>query len=123
MALKETLREMVANVEGVACAVVFRLDGEVVDIYTVDGAFPVSRAGPDLGVLTKVSAYLVRKVNGGPLEYCVVSGEKVVLMVCAVEIDYALVIALRQGGNLGKARLQMKKYLDRVATQLRSSVP
>ncbi|MCS7172193.1 MAG: hypothetical protein N0A24_02080 [Armatimonadetes bacterium] len=123
MALREILREMVTNVEGGACAAVIRLDGEVVDLHSVDGTLSVGRAGPDLGVLTKLSAYLVRKVNGGPLEYCVISGEKAVLVVSAVEIDYALVIVLRQGGNLGKARLLMKKYLDRVASHLRSSVP
>jgi predicted regulator of Ras-like GTPase activity (Roadblock/LC7/MglB family) len=113
----------VANVEGAACAAVFRLDGEVVDTYTVDSAFPLGRAGPDVGVLTKVSSYLARKINAGSLEYCVVSAEKFILVLSAVEIDYALVIGLRQGGNLGKARLQMKKNLERVAAHLRSLVP
>ena len=79
--------------------------------------------GPDIGVLAKLSSYLVRKVNAGSLEYCVLSAERFILVLSPVEIDYALVIGLRQGGNLGKARLQMKKNLERVAAHLRQHVP
>lgn len=112
-----------ANVEGVAYAAVLRLDGEVVDTYTVDSAFPLGRSGPDIGVLAKVSSYLARKINAGSLEYCVLSAERFILVLSPVEIDYALVIGLRQGGNLGKARLQMKKNMERVAAHLRQHVP
>ncbi len=121
--LKEILQEIVANVEGAACAAVFRLDGEVVDTYTVDSALPLGRLGPDIGVLAKLSNYLVWKVNAGSLEYCVLLAERFILVLSPVEIDYALVIGLRQGGNLGKARLQMKKNLERVAAHLRQHVP
>ncbi|MDR5676829.1 MAG: hypothetical protein QN128_10540, partial [Armatimonadota bacterium] len=102
---------------------VVRLDGEVVDSHTLDGGLRIEKVAPDLGILAKVSAYAARKLSAGPVDYSVVSAEKYVLLLSAVEVDYALVIALRQGGNLGKARLQMKKNLERVAAQLRSLVP
>jgi predicted regulator of Ras-like GTPase activity (Roadblock/LC7/MglB family) len=121
--LREVLREITNGVEGALCAAVVRLDGAPVELHSVDGALRVEKVAADLGVLTKVSAYAARKMNAGPLEYCVLSAEKFVLVLSSVEVDYALVIGLRQGGNVGKARLQMKKNLERVASHLRQFVP
>jgi predicted regulator of Ras-like GTPase activity (Roadblock/LC7/MglB family) len=123
MAMRDVLREITTGVEGVLCAAVVRLDGAPVDLYMVDGALKLDKVASDLGVLTKVSAYTARKMNAGPLEYCVLSAEKFVLVLSSVEVDYALVIGLRQGGNLGKARLQMKKNMQKVAAHLRQLVP
>ncbi|MDR5684097.1 MAG: hypothetical protein QN163_08740 [Armatimonadota bacterium] len=123
MALKEVLQEIVTGVEGALCAAVVRLDGAPLETHVVDGALKLDKVAADLGVLTKVAAYAARKMNGGPLEYCVLAAEKFVVVLSSVEVDYALVIGLRQGGNLGRARLQMKKHLDRVASHLRQFVP
>jgi predicted regulator of Ras-like GTPase activity (Roadblock/LC7/MglB family) len=122
MSLRDVLKEMLSSVEGALGVAVVRLDGEVVDAHTLDGSLRIEKVAPDLGILAKVSAYAARKLSAGPVDYSVVSAEKYVLLLSAVEVDYALVIALRQGGNLGKARLQVKKNLDRVAAQLRSLV-
>ncbi len=122
MTVRDVLKEILSGVEGALGAAVVRLDGEVVDAHTVDGGLRIERVAPDLGVLAKVASYAARKLNAGSVEYSVVAAEKYILVLSAVEVDYALVIALRQGGNLGKARLQMKKHQERVTAQVRPLV-
>jgi hypothetical protein len=44
MTLKDVLREIINTIEGGACAAVFRLDGEIVEVQASDPGLSIERA-------------------------------------------------------------------------------
>jgi predicted regulator of Ras-like GTPase activity (Roadblock/LC7/MglB family) len=107
MTLRTLLQEL--TIDDAQAAAVGSMDGRVVHAIIKDLEADLGRLGPDLAALLKVGAYCARKLEGGEVEFVTLATDRLALLVVALTSDHFLVVVLRAGGNVARARLAIKK--------------
>lgn len=119
MSLKDTLSEIVRNVEGCLAAVVMVSDGISVDEIVVD------QVGVDLQLLTVEYATVLKNVKravgllevGETEELCITSGGLIVV-VRVLSDDLFMILVLDRKGNLGKGRYMVRLKASEITREL-----
>jgi predicted regulator of Ras-like GTPase activity (Roadblock/LC7/MglB family) len=113
--LRGILQELVGD--DTRGAAVVAMDGTVVEAV-IKGPADLTRAGVDLAALIKVGAYCIRKLEGGDLDYATLTTESLAVLVVAVSPMHYVATVLEAGGNLARARLQIRRRKAEIVEQL-----
>mgnify|MGYP001606003573 CR=1 len=107
MSLRAILQELTPD--DAQAAAVGSMDGTMVQAVVKDLESDLGRMGPDLATLLKVGAFCARKLEGGEVDSISLSTDRLSLLVVTLTAEHFLVIVLRAGGNVARARLAIKK--------------
>lgn len=122
MSVRDRLSQVIAGVDGALAATVVGMDGTVVEVLQVDPAFSIDAVARDCVTALKILYVMSRKADGGPMEYTLVTTEHLNVVAAMAGIDYGLAVALTSKGNLGKLRLQLRRYLPEITELLNAKV-
>jgi len=124
MSFEPTLQKMIDGCSGAIGIALMGSDGIAVaefqaqnpDLGVLDGE--VSAAGIEFGRILDEMRKASDALNGGRLEEVVVGLARFTLLFRSVDDELFLVVALAEGGNLGKARFLMRRHLLELREQL-----
>ena len=124
MSFEPTLQKMIDGCSGAIGIALMGSDGIAVsefqardpDLGVLDGE--VSAAGIEFGRILDEVRKASDALNGGRLDEVVVGLARFTLLFRAVDDELFLVVALAEGGNLGKARILMRRHLLELREQL-----
>ena len=124
MSFEPTLQKMIDGCSGAIGIALMGSDGIAVaefqaqnpDLGVLDG--DVSAAGIEFGRILDEMRKASDALNGGRLDEVVVGLARFTLLFRAVDDELFLVVALAEGGNLGKARFLMRRHLLELREQL-----
>jgi len=124
MSFEPTLQKMIDGCSGAIGIALMGSDGIAVaefqaqnpDLGVLDG--DVSAAGIEFGRILDEMRKASDALNGGRLEEVVVGLARFTLLFRSVDDELFLVVALAEGGNLGKARFLLRRHLLELREQL-----
>ena len=124
MSFEPTLEKMIAGCSGAIGIALMGSDGiavaehkaERADETVLDGE--VGSAGIEFGRILDEVRKASDALAGGRLEEVVVGLARFTLLFRTVDDELFLVVALAEGGNLGKARFLMRRHLLELREQL-----
>jgi predicted regulator of Ras-like GTPase activity (Roadblock/LC7/MglB family) len=124
MSFEPTLQKMIDGCSGAIGIALMGSDGIAVsefqaqnpDLGVLDG--DVSAAGIEFGRILDEMRKASDALNGGRLEEVVVGLARFTLLFRSVDDELFLVVALAEGGNLGKARFLIRRHLLELREQL-----
>ena len=99
-------------------AAVVGMDGSVVETVVKGGNSDLSKVGTDLAALLKVGAYCMRKLEGGDLDYLTLTTDSLAVLVVAMGPQHFLATVLDAGGNIARARLQIRRRRSEITEHL-----
>ncbi len=108
---REVLAAMVAGTEGVLAAGLIGMDGVPIEVLKLEAEFPSESISQDVVTAVKLFLYMSRKVEGGSLDHIMMSCERFMVLVAVPGPDHCVALFLTSKGNLGKARVQFRRYL------------
>jgi predicted regulator of Ras-like GTPase activity (Roadblock/LC7/MglB family) len=124
MSFEPTLQKMIDGCSGAIGIALMGSDGIAVaefqaqnpDLGVLDGE--VSAAGIEFGRILDEMRKASDALNGGRLEEVVVGLARFTLLFRSIDDELFLVVALAEGGNLGKARFLIRRHLLELREQL-----
>ncbi len=124
MSFEPTLQKMIDGCNGAIGVALMGSDGIAVaelqapdpDLSVLDGE--VGAAGIEFGRILDEVRKAADALYGGRLEEVVVGLARFTLVFRAVDDELFLVVALAEGGNLGKARFLLRRHLLELREQL-----
>jgi predicted regulator of Ras-like GTPase activity (Roadblock/LC7/MglB family) len=120
--VKELLRSLVGGIEGVVGAAVVGMDGAMIEAMRVDQNFSVEEIAQEGAVASKVMEYMCQKVDGGPIDHIMLVAERYIILLAMAGQDYYVAIVINPRGNVGKARLQLRRFMPEIASVLNAGV-
>ncbi len=120
--VRELLRGLVSGIEGTAGAALIRMDGVPVETLRVDQSFALDDVAQEGAVAGKVLDYLCQKVDGGALDHIMLVAERYIIILAMAGPDHYVGLAMNPRGNVGKARLQLRRYMPDLASALTARV-
>jgi predicted regulator of Ras-like GTPase activity (Roadblock/LC7/MglB family) len=120
--VKELLRSLVGGIEGVVGAAVVGMDGAAIETMRVDQNFSVEEIAQEGAVASKVMDYLCQKLDGGPIDHIMLVAERYIILLAMAGQDYYVGIVINPRGNVGKARLQLRRFMPEIASVLNAGV-
>lgn len=122
MSVRDLLSQVITGVDGVLAASVIGMDGTVVEVLQLDAGFQMAPVARDCVTALKILYVVSRKTDGGPMEYMLATTERLNVVTAMAGIDYGIAVALTSKGNLGKLRLQLRRYLPEITELLNTNV-
>ena len=118
MAMERILNEVLKDVDGAIGVGVAGFDGMSVATVQSDPNFAMedSIASAAMGLAT--AQKMMKDVGAGTLKESMTTTDAAIFFMRPIDEEYWLGIALAANGNLGKARLEMKKALPRIQKEL-----
>lgn len=111
MSFSKTLQTIVNRVEGGAGAVILGIDGIVIERYVKD-----MQSDLDLELIaTELSTLLIRSMHTasdtglGDLREMMFATELMTFLLRPITAEYFLLFGLNPGGNIGRARFELRK--------------
>jgi len=120
--VKELLRSLVGGIEGVVGAAVVGMDGAAIEAMRVDQSFSVEEIAQEGAVASKVMEYMCQKLDGGPVDHIMLVAERYIILLAMAGQDYYVGIVINPRGNVGKARLQLRRFMPEIASVLNAGV-
>lgn len=120
--VKELLRSLVGGIEGVVGAAIVGMDGATIETMRVDQNFSVEEIAQEGAVASKVMEYMCQKVDGGPIDHIMLVAERYIILLAMAGQDYYVGIVINPRGNVGKARLQLRRFMPEIASVLNAGV-
>ncbi|OFX13184.1 MAG: hypothetical protein A2V59_01850 [Armatimonadetes bacterium RBG_19FT_COMBO_69_19] len=120
--VKELLRSLVGGIEGVVGAAVVGMDGAAIEAMRVDQNFSIEEIAQEGAVASKVMEYMCQKVDGGPIDHIMLVAERYIILLAMAGQDYYVGIVINPRGNVGKARLQLRRFMPEIASVLNAGV-
>ena len=120
--VKELLRSLVGGIEGVVGAAVVGMDGAAIEAMRVDQNFSIEEIAQEGAVASKVMEYMCQKLDGGPVDHIMLVAERYIILLAMAGQDYYVGIVINPRGNVGKARLQLRRFMPEIASVLNAGV-
>ncbi len=120
--VKDLLRALVGGIEGLVGAVVVGMDGATIEALRVDPNFSVEEISQEGAVAGKVLDYMSQKLDGGPIDHIMLVAERYIVLLAMAGQDYYVGIVINPRGNVGKARLQLRRFMPEIASVLNAGV-
>ncbi|HWX39822.1 MAG TPA: hypothetical protein VN345_01610 [Blastocatellia bacterium] len=111
MSFNDTLARIVGRIEGAVAAVILGIDGIPIDRY-VDGLDPdldIELMATELTTLLRRSMRTASDTALGELHELVLAADRMTFLLRPITSDYFLLLALVPGGNVGRARYELRK--------------
>lgn len=114
---KDTLREVVDNVEGGLAALLMGFDGIAVEHYSPKG-YDVETLGMEFSVVLNDARKATLSLNAGRTDEVAFRAERVLAVMRIISDEYFLVLAMAPEGNLGKGRFLLRLAVPKVLKNL-----
>jgi predicted regulator of Ras-like GTPase activity (Roadblock/LC7/MglB family) len=111
VSFNDTLARIVGRIEGAVAAVILGIDGIPIDRY-VDGLDPdldIELMATELTTLLRRSMRTASDTALGELHELVLTADRMTFLLRPITSDYFLLLALVPGGNVGRARYELRK--------------
>jgi predicted regulator of Ras-like GTPase activity (Roadblock/LC7/MglB family) len=111
VSFNDTLARIVGRIEGAVAAVILGIDGIPIDRY-VDGLDPdldIELMATELTTLLRRSMRTASDTALGELHELVLAADRITFLLRPITSDYFLLLALVPGGNVGRARYELRK--------------
>ncbi len=107
------LKEMADNIPGALCASLTGTDGIGISFYQAGLELDPTLADAEFATMLSAARRAAENLEMGSLAEQTVATEKLIILIKLVGTDFYLSAILQQGsGNLGMARLQMRKAAE-----------
>ncbi len=120
--VKDLLRGLVGGIEGVLGAAVVSMDGATIEALKVDQSFSLEEIANEGALASKVLDYLVQKLDGGAVDHIMLVAERYIILLAMAGMQYYVGIVMNPRGNVGKARLQLRRIMPEIASVLNTGV-
>ncbi len=120
--VKELLRGLVSGIDGVLGAAVVSMDGGTVEALKVDQTFSLEEIAQEGALASKVLDYMVQKLDGGAVDHIMLVAERYIILLAMAGLEYYVGIVMNPRGNVGKARLQLRRLMPEIASVLNTGV-
>ena len=120
--VKELLRGLVSGIEGVLGAAVVGMDGATIEALKVDQSFSLEEIANEGALASKVLDYMVQKLDGGAVDHIMLGAERYIILLAMAGLEYYVGIVMNPRGNVGKARLQLRRIMPEIASVLNTGV-
>lgn len=118
MDFKEVLEVVINNVEGSIGIGLVGLDGIVIEQISVDETFDINTVGVEYSGIIKHAQKAGRDFGLGQTLEVLITTEKATMIMMSVGDEYFVSLALSLDGNLGRGRLELKKAIPKLSTEL-----
>ncbi|MEW6686054.1 MAG: hypothetical protein AB1393_07605 [Candidatus Edwardsbacteria bacterium] len=113
------LKEMVENIPGALSASLTGTDGIGIAIYNIDPTLDPTVADAEFATMLTTANRAANNLNVGDVQEIIFITEKIMMILKTVGRDYYIGVGLQPSvGNLGMARLQMKKVIEEFSKSL-----
>ena len=111
MSFATILSEIVGRVEGGAVALILGLDGIVIErhIGDIDPALDIDLIATELTTLLKRSVRTASDTGLGDLREMIFNTDLMTFVLRSLASEYFLLFGLNPGGNVGRARFELRK--------------
>ena len=111
MSFLETLTDVVDRIEGCAAAVILGIDGIPIErqVRDLDPVLDLDLVATEFTTLVRRSLRTASDTALGELREIVFVTEAMTFIIRPITLDYFLLLALNPGGNIGRARYELRK--------------
>ena len=111
MTFIESLADIVDRIEGCAGALILGIDGIVIERYMpdLDPDLDIDLVATELTTLLRRSMRVASDTELGELREMMFSADRQTLLLRPITSDYFLLLVLNPGGNVGRARFELRK--------------
>jgi len=118
MAMERILDDILKNVDGSIGIAVAGYDGMPVATAQTDPNFPMEDSVASAAMGLTYSKKMMEDASAGKVKESMTTTDAAIFFMRPIDEEYWIGIALAASGNLGKARLEVKKVLPLVEKQL-----
>jgi len=116
--IRDTLQKLVFDLEGCRGVVLLGADGMPVDGVVVDQAADTELVAAGVADLLRRSGRFSTESGGGDLLEVTLQGDRLTVVARPVGRDFGLLALLDPEGNLGRARLELRRAAASIALEL-----
>jgi hypothetical protein len=117
---REILGSIAEGIDGLLAAAFCDMNGTIIATLVVDSEFGIESITGEVTTAAKLFLYLERKSHAGPVDHFLVRCERITFLAAFSGRDYCVVLCLSDKGNVGRARMQLRRYL---AELVRAAAP
>ena len=118
MDFKAVLEEIINNVEGSIGIGLVGLDGIVIEQLSVDDSFDINTVGVEYSGIIKHAQKAGKDFGLGQTLEVLITTQKATMIMMSVGDEYFVSLAINLDGNLGRGRLELKKAIPKLSTEL-----
>ena len=111
MSFSDTLARIVDRVEGGSAAVILGVDGIPIERYVADfdPGLDIDAIGTEFTTLIRRSMHTASDTGLGDLQEMLLATNRMLFLVRPITPEYFILLALSPGGNIGRARFELRK--------------
>jgi predicted regulator of Ras-like GTPase activity (Roadblock/LC7/MglB family) len=111
VSFNDTLARIVGRIEGAVAAVILGIDGIPIDRYVdgLDADLDIELMATELTTLLRRAMRTASDTALGELHELVVAADRMSFLLRPITPEYFLLLALVPGGNIGRARYELRK--------------
>src|SRR5918912_3564987 len=111
MGFADTLNQITQRVEGCSAALILGIDGIAIErqVRSVDPRLDIDLIATEFTTLVRRNMRTATDAEMGEMGEMVFSTELLTLVLRPITAEYFLMLALNPGGNVGRARFELRK--------------
>ena len=111
MSFRENLHTIADRIEGCAAVVILGIDGLPIErqVRDIDPAIDIDATAIEFTTLIRRSVRTAQDAQLGDLNEIVLTTDKMTFLLRPITTEYFLLMALNPGGNVGRARFELRK--------------
>jgi len=111
VSFNDTLARVVGRIEGAVAAVILGIDGIPIERYVdgLDSDLDIELMATELTTLLRRSMRTASDTALGELHELVLAADRMSFLLRPITSEYFLLLALLPGGNIGRARYELRK--------------
>jgi len=111
LSFSDTLGGLAKRIEGAAAAIILGIDGIPIERYTttLEPGLDIEMIATELTTLLRRGMHTATDTALGDLREMVIVTERLTILLRPITPDYFLMLAVLPGGNVGRARYELRK--------------
>jgi predicted regulator of Ras-like GTPase activity (Roadblock/LC7/MglB family) len=111
MGFTETLSSLADRIDGCAAVVILGIDGIPIErhVRDLDGSLDIESVATEFTSLVRRSMRTASDTELGEMREMVFATDSMSFLLRPITSEYFLLLALNQGGNVGRARFELRK--------------
>ena len=111
MSFSDTLGGLAKRIEGAVAAIILGIDGIPIERYVtaLEPGLDVEMIATELTTLLRRGMHTATDTGLGDLRELVIVTERLTILLRPITPDYFLMLAVLPGGNVGRARYELRK--------------
>jgi predicted regulator of Ras-like GTPase activity (Roadblock/LC7/MglB family) len=111
LSFTDTLAQMLSRIEGGVAAIILGIDGIPIERHASEppSSLDIDSVATEFTTLLRRSARTATDTGLGELREMMLATEEMTFLLRPITPDYFLLLALRRGGNVGRARFELRK--------------